>query len=108
MVRRLPNGQFETVLTVNAGKAYADGKGNERQAKFDEQVDVGVFTARPGEAGFTAANLVSMQRLPIRTGQQTIRIVTRQKPLYAGIDPYISFIDRTSNDNIVQISDMSE
>ncbi len=104
-VRRLPNGQFETTLTVGAGKAYADGKGNERQAKFNEQVDIGVFTARPGDLGFGRENVVSMQRLPIRSGEQQIRIVTKRKPVYAAIDPYLNFIDRDSNDNVVQVSD---
>jgi aminopeptidase N len=66
-VRRLPDGQYETTLTVNAGKAYADGKGNEKQAPFDEQVDIGVFTANPGDLGFGRENVLSMQRVPIRT-----------------------------------------
>ena len=52
-----------------------------------------------------AADLVAMQRFRIGSGEQQVRVVTRQKPLYAGIDPYISFIDRNSNDNIVQIVD---
>lgn len=104
-VRRLPDGQYETTITVAAAKAYADGKGNEKQAAFDEQVDVGVFTARPGDLAFGKENVVSMQRLQIRTGEQQLRIVTRDKPVYAGIDPYLNFIDRNSNDNLIQISD---
>lgn len=104
-VRRLASGQFETVVTVDAGKAYADGKGNERQAKFDEQVDIGVFTARPGDLGFGRENVVSIQRLPVRSGEQQVRIVTKRKPVYAAIDPYLSFIDRDSNDNVVQVTD---
>lgn len=103
-VRRLPDGQYETTITVAAAKAYADGKGNEKQAAFDEQVDVGVFTARPGDLAFGKENVVSMQRLQIRTGEQQLRIVTRDKPVYAGIDPYLNFIDRNSNDNLIQIS----
>jgi aminopeptidase N len=103
-VRRLPDGQYETTLTVNAGKAYADGKGNEKQAPFDEQVDIGVFTANPGDLGFGRENVLSMQRVPIRTGEQQVRIVTRGRPVYAGVDPYLHFIDRNANDNIIPIS----
>jgi aminopeptidase N len=105
-VRRLENGQFETTLLVGAAKFYSDGKGNDSAAPLDESFDVGVFTARPGEAGFGAANVLSMQRLAIRSGQQEIRIVTEQKPVFAAIDPYINFIDRNSNDNIVRVSDL--
>jgi hypothetical protein len=103
-VRTLPDGQFETTITINAGKAYADGKGNEKQAPFDEPVDVGVFTANPGDLGFGSENVLSMQRVQIRTGEQQIRLVTQGRPVYAGVDPYLHFIDRNANDNIIPIS----
>ena len=103
-VRRLADGQYETTITVAAAKAYADGKGNEQTAPFHEQVDVGVFTAQPGDLGFGKENVLSMQRLQIRTGEQRVRIVTQGKPVYAGIDPYLNFIDRNSNDNLTQVS----
>jgi hypothetical protein len=104
-VRRLADGRFETTITVDAGKAYSDGKGEEHAARFAEQVDIGVFAARPGEARFGRADVLSMQRLPVRSGEQVVRIVTRRKPGFAGVDPYISFIDRNANDNIVAVMD---
>ena len=104
-VRRLPDGKFETTVTVNAGKVYSDGQGNERPAPFNEQVDIGVFTARPGDLGFDSSDVVSMQRLPIHDGEQEVRIVTERKPVFAAVDPYINFIDRNSNDNIIRVTD---
>jgi ABC-2 type transport system permease protein len=104
-VRQLANGRFETTVTIDAGKSYADGQGTETEAAFDEQVDVGVFTARPGDSGFTAEDVVSISRVQIRSGAQQVRITTDSKPLHAAVDPYIHFIDRSSNDNIVPISD---
>jgi ABC-2 type transport system permease protein len=104
-VRRLGNGQFETTIAVDARKSYADGKGNERPASFNEPVDIGLFVIKPGDRGFGRASIVAMQRYPIRSGAQQIRIVTSRKPLYAGVDPYIQFIDRRSIDNLVQVSD---
>lgn len=103
-VRRLPGGKYETTVTVHAGQAYADSKGNERQAPFDQQVDIGVFTADPADLGFDRADILSMQRLPIRSGEQQVRIVTRKKPLYAGVDPSLTFIDRNANDNVVAVA----
>jgi hypothetical protein len=104
-VKQLPDGRFETTLTVDAAKFYSDGKGNERPANFDEAVDVGVFTARPGDSAFHAADVLSMERIPIHSGEDSARIVTAQKPLYAAVDPYITLIDRNPNDNIVAVSD---
>jgi ABC-2 type transport system permease protein len=103
-VRSLPDGQFETTITVAAGKSYADGEGNEETAPFDEQVDIGVFTERPGEAGFGSEHVLSIQRLAIKSGEQQVRIITAQRPVYAAVDPYINFIDRTSGDNILPVS----
>jgi ABC-2 type transport system permease protein len=104
-VRRLADGRFETTIEVDAGKFYSDGKGNERAAPFAEPVDIGVFSVRPGESNFDATDVLSMQRLNLHSGEQEVRIVTAKKPVYAAIDPYITFIDRNSNDNIVQVSD---
>lgn len=104
-VRRLATGEFETTVTVDAGKTYADGKGNERRAAFAEDVDVGVFTARPGDMSFSRATVVSIRRVQVRSGAHQVRIITQRKPLYAGVDPYIHFIDRSPNDNITQIID---
>jgi hypothetical protein len=49
--------------------------------------------------------VLSMQRLPIRSGEQEVRLVTKDKPVYAGVDPYITFIDRNANDNVVRVSE---
>jgi ABC-2 type transport system permease protein len=104
-VRRLPNGTYETTITVSAGQVYADGKGNERKAKFDQQVDIGVFTMSPAELAFVRENVLSLQRLPIRSGEQQVKIVTKRKPTYAGVDPYIHFVDRNTNDNLIPVAD---
>lgn len=106
-VRRLENGQFETTFTLGAGKVYADGEGNERSAPFDELVDVGLFTARPGEGRFGSADVVLMKRFRVASGEQQVRIITKTKPAYAGVDPYISFIDRNANDNIIAVSEIA-
>lgn len=103
--RRLPNGTYETTIAVSADQVYADGKGNERKAKFDQQVDIGVFTANPADLTFGRENVLSMQRLPIRSGEQQVKIVTKRKPAFAGVDPYIHFVDRATNDNIIAVAD---
>jgi hypothetical protein len=104
-VRKLTNGQYETTLLVDAAKFYSDGTGNDTAAPLDESIDIGVFSARPGDSDFGADNVLAMQRLSVRTGQQEIKIVTDRKPVYAAIDPYINFIDRNSNDNIVRVTE---
>src|SRR5690606_38552273 len=107
-VRLLPDGRYETTLRIEGAKAYADGKGNEEQAQLEEQIDVGVFTLQPGDPGFGSDHVLSMQRLPIRSGEQEVRLVTKDKPVYAGVDPYITFIDRNANDNVMRVSESAQ
>ncbi|MBW8296320.1 M1 family aminopeptidase [Sphingopyxis sp.] len=103
-VSRLADGRYETTITVHAGQVYADGEGNERKTPFDQQVDVGVFTADPADLGFDRQNILSMQRVPIHSGEQKVRIVTQEKPIYAGVDPSLTFIDRNANDNVIAVA----
>ncbi|UVI40375.1 ABC transporter permease/M1 family aminopeptidase [Qipengyuania spongiae] len=101
-VRRLPDGRYETTLIVEAKKAYADGQGKERTAPLRESIDVGLFTERPGDGAFDRSKVLYLKRRPIASGRQEIRIITRERPIHAGIDPYNTFIDRNSDDNLVE------
>jgi len=99
--RRLPDGRWETLLTVDAAKLYADGQGRETPTPLADVIDVGAFTARPGLAAFSRANVLAMERRPIRTGGQQVRIVTATRPAFVGVDPYNKYLDRNGDDNLV-------
>lgn len=102
-VRALPGGEFETTATIEAGKVYADGKGVETKAPLDDRIDVGLFTARPGIGSFDRADVIRMERQPIRSGVQRVRLVTAKRPAFAGVDPYNKYIDRNSDDNVAAV-----
>jgi len=102
-VRQLADGRWSTRITIEAGKFHADGKGVERAAPLAESIEVGLFTAQPGEGAFDRADVLAMKRLPIRAGRQVVELVTAKKPLYAGVDPYNVRIDRDSDDNVVAV-----
>ena len=101
VVRELDDGRFETEIEIEADKFYADGKGEERKAMLDDVIEIGLFTERPGLGAFDADDVIQLRRYPVRSGAQTIRIVTERRPAFAGIDPYNKYIDRNSDDNIV-------
>ena len=102
--RKLPDGQWETTLTVTAAKAYADGQGKETAAPLADVIDIGLFTARPGQGAFSQKDVLFLERRPVRSGTQTIRIVTKAKPAFAGIDPYTKYVDRNSDDNVIDVT----
>ena len=101
--RELPNGQWETVMTVEAGKLYADGEGKEIAGELADSIEIGVFTARPGLGAFDRSNVLLMERRDIKTGSQEIRVVTDEEPSYVGIDPYNKYVDRNSDDNVFEL-----
>ena len=99
----LADGSWETVMTVEAIKLYADGEGQETESPLDDQIEIGAFTARPGLGAFDKSNVLLMERRMIRSGSQEIRVVTKVEPSFVGIDPYNKYIDRNSDDNIFEL-----
>jgi aminopeptidase N len=101
--KRRPDVRWDITLTVSAAKLYADGSGHERPSPMSETLDIGLFTAEPGKAGFDASKVVSMQRLPIRSGVQVLHLIAGRDPKFAGVDPYNKLIDRDADDNVVRV-----
>ena len=99
----LASGHFETTVTASVKKAYADGEGVELEDKFDNFVDVGAFTKRPDYEALQPENVLFLELRPVKSGQQTLTIVTKERPLFVGIDPYSKFVDRKGDDNIIEV-----
>ena len=97
---RRADGRWDVAVTVDARKLYADGEGVETEAPLNEMFDVGIFTVEPGKGAFDEADVILLERRPIRSGVQTLRFVTDREPEFAGVDPYNKWIDRDSNDNV--------
>jgi aminopeptidase N len=94
------DGKWDVTIPVEAKKFYADGKGQESEAKLADTIEIGLFTAEPGRGTFDRKNVILMQRQPVRTGKQVFRFVTDKPPTHAGVDPYNFYIDRNSDDNV--------
>ncbi|HEV2532403.1 ABC transporter permease/M1 family aminopeptidase [Phenylobacterium sp.] len=105
VARKRPDGRWDVTLTVDAKKLYANGQGRETEAPMaGETVDVGLFAAEPGKPRFSAKDVISMQRLPLRSGVQSFVVTVARKPLFAGVDPYNKRIDRNSEDNDIKVT----
>jgi aminopeptidase N len=95
---------WTTTLTVGADKFYASGKGVETRAKLAEPIEIGLFTARPGLGAFSRKDVITMDRRPLRNGDQQIVLHSARKPAFAGVDPYNFYIDRNSDDNVKEVT----
>jgi len=94
------DGRWDVALEVEASKLYADGKGKETEAPLDETFDVGLFTVKPGDKGYQKDSVLALERRRLRSGKQTLTLVTDKEPNHAGVDPFNKRIDRNSDDNV--------
>ena len=95
---------WTTTLTVKADKYYAGGKGEEKKAKLNEAIEVGLFKAKPGLGEFSAKDVIVMGHERLHDGSQRIVLHSREKPGFAGVDPYNYYIDRNSDDNVMEVT----
>lgn len=101
--KKRADGKYDVTFTVEGKKLYADGKGKETEAALDESFDVGAFTEEPGKKGYKRESVLLMERRPMKTGKQTVTLVTDKQPKFVGVDPFNKRIDRNSNDNLVKV-----
>jgi ABC-2 type transport system permease protein len=99
----LPNGKVEVKFDVEAHKYYADGSGKETEAPMNEPVEVGVFSARPGDKGFDASKVLLLHTVPVHGPPMPVTVVVDGRPAWVGVDPYNKRIDRNSDDNLTQV-----
>ena len=102
-VRKDGNG-WTTTITVAANKYYAGGKGEEKKATLNEAIEVGLFKAKPGLGEFSAKDVIVMGRQRLHDGSQRIVVRSREKPGFAGVDPYNFYVDRNSDDNVKDVT----
>ena len=60
--------------------------------------------ARPELGAFSAKDVVLLKREPLRDGVQRLTLHSKQKPAFAGVDPYNFYIDRNSDDNLIPVT----
>jgi hypothetical protein len=65
-------------------------------------MDIGLFAAKPGDKDFTSKDVILMRKMEVKSGPQTLRFVTARAPVWGGLDPYNTIIDRNSDDNVVK------
>jgi aminopeptidase N len=104
VAKQRPDGKWDVSIDYEAHKHYADGKGVETEAPMDELVEFGVFTAKPGDKGFGAGNVLLLQKVQVTTGTHHVDFVVDRPPVFAGIDPYNKRIDRNTDDNVVKVN----
>jgi aminopeptidase N len=98
------DGRWDVTVPVEAKKFYAGGKGEEKETRLSDRIQLGLFTAEPGRGTFDRRNVILMRPQPVRSGNQLFRFITDKKPTHVGADPYNFYIDRNSDDNVAAVT----
>jgi aminopeptidase N len=97
------DGRYEVRFKVEGKKFYADGQGKETEVPLDEPVDVGAFTAEPGKKGYLRDSVLKLERVTVKSGEQSMTLVLDKLPKLVGVDPFNERIDRNSDDNLTSV-----
>jgi hypothetical protein len=95
------DGKFDVAIEVEAKKFHADGKGKETESPMTETVPVGAFLVDPSDPKFDRGQVLAYVMKPIKTGKQTVTLVTDKAPKFVSVDPYSIWIDRELKDNTI-------
>lgn len=98
----LDEGKYQVKLTVSATQFSADGKGQETEQDFDKEVEIVLFSHDPNDFS-TDNQIIYAQTQRINSGETLIEMTVDQLPAYAGIDPFVRFIDRDTGNNIIKL-----
>ena len=104
VAKRRDDGRYDLTFTVDAKKLHADGQGHETPAPMDETLNVGAFDMEPGHTGYDANKVITVQKMRIRSGVQTVTLTVSRAPKFAGVDPFNELIDRNSEATITKVA----
>ena len=87
----LANGKFQVNLKTQMRKLRADGKGNETEIAMLDYMDIGIF----GESG----RILYLAKHKITRNNNEFVLVVAEKPVEAGVDPFVKLIDKNRDNN---------
>jgi ABC-2 type transport system permease protein len=98
---------YKVTITVGAAKFYNDNIGKSTRATVNDYMDVGIF-ANNTIKGIAGEKVLRMQRIKMDKPEKTFEFVVNEKPVSAGIDPFLKLIDRTPANNKYKFGDTPE
>lgn len=94
---------YNVAITIDAKRFVADGTGQEQEHPLDEWVDVVLFANDPDDFG-GESDIIYEQKHHVVSGESTLVIEVDTLPAYAGIDPFVRYIDRDTDNNIMPVA----
>ena len=93
--KELGKDKFEVTLKVSSEKFRADSTGTETNIPMSDWIDIGVYTKTKSDKD----SLIYLKKHKITKKENKFKLIVKNKPRKAGIDPLHKLIDRHSDDN---------
>jgi hypothetical protein len=97
------DGKYVVTLDLRSRKLRADSLGTESEIPMADYVDVGIFGEK--QEGNKLGKRLMVTKVHVTANQTKLEYVVDERPLKAGIDPYNKLIDRTPEDNVIDITE---
>ena len=94
------NEEYEITIIIDAKRLSADGQGVETEIPLSQSIEVALFSENPYDSKSNQQPLY-LQRHLFKSGENIIKIRSKNKPSFAVVDPYIKLIDRDTDDNLI-------
>lgn len=98
--KKLKNNTYEITLKISTEKSRADKSGNQKVIGMNDWIDVGVY----GKDSEGNDKLIYLKKHRFNKKEQTLKLIVKEEPLKAGIDPIHKLIDKHIIDNVKKVS----
>jgi hypothetical protein len=100
----LADGRWRIKLEITARKLEADANGAVTERPLDQHIAIGAFTRDPrGQGRLFDDNVIYLKHHRIISGRQTIELIVDRLPTYAGINPYLTLLQRETEATIIPV-----
>ncbi|MEB0263883.1 MULTISPECIES: hypothetical protein [unclassified Mucilaginibacter] len=97
----LGNNNYKVTINLNAEKSYLQGKGNYVVTPMNDYIDLAVFgPTSKDKNGRMLMTPLYIKKHKLKSGNHTITLIVKGKPVSVGVDPYGKLIDEMPNDNL--------
>ena len=96
--KKINDTTYKVNITLGSAKFYSDSTGKLTKANVNDYIDIGIFTTITINKKEVEKSLL-FKRVKMDRTEKAFEFIVKEKPISAGIDPYLKLIDRTPKNN---------
>lgn len=105
LVTPLEDGRFQVTVDVEIRKLYADKFGEETVQPFDDEIEIGLFSASLSSDRFSEQHILQMETVKVSSEKTQLKMIVTERPKFVAIDPFFHFIERERENNVMSLSE---